>query len=352
MADDLLGIGALASAGVGLAENISARQQALQELNQTVQSYQAIGIPSIQAQQLALQDYQSAGKLTPELEQAFTQGNSQLSSVQTDPQYKQAQLSALNSLQGIANHGGLTIQDQANTNNVLSQLQQANAGNQGAIMQNMAQRGVGGSGFELAQRLSNAQSAGNTAAQQGTNIAAQAQARALQAISQGGQLGGQMQAQQYNQLANAAQAQDAINRFNTQNSQAVANQNTGYQNQAQQANLQNAQNIANANTGLSNYQQQYNSQLQQQQFQNNLSVASGAANARAGVANQLTSNGNSYAATAGGIAQGLGQAYAAENQPNNANNKNDGSLSTQISGYKVPQYNTDNFGNSSDWGGN
>lgn len=310
---DLLGIGALASAGIGAATSAAARAQALNQMQQAVAAYQNVGIPSVEAQQLVLEQYKSAGKLTPELEQAFSQGNTQLSGVQTDPQYKQAQLNALQSLQGISDHGGLTIADQANENNLLSQTQQANAGNQQAIMQNFAQRGMGGSGFELAQRLSNAQAAGNAANQQSTNIAAQAQARALQALSQGGQLAGGMQAQEYGQKANAAAAQDAINRFNTQNSQAVANANTAYQNQAQQFNLQNDQNVLNANTGLSNYQQQYNKQLQQQQFNNKMGVAQGIANADAGVANQYSSNANNDAAIYGGVAQGLGKAWTASN---------------------------------------
>jgi len=54
------------------------------------------------------------------------------------------------------------------------------------------------------------------------DVSAQAQSRALQALMQGGQLGGQIRQQDFGEQSEKAQAQDAINRFNTANRQQVS----------------------------------------------------------------------------------------------------------------------------------
>jgi len=132
--------------------------------------------------------------------------------INTDPRYKQAQLSALGGLQQIGQNG-MTIQDQANQNKVLSQQNSNEQGNRQAIQQSMAQRGMGGSGFDLASQMLNQQQSANRANQTGTDIAAQAQARSLQAMQGAGQLGSQMQGQDFGQQSQQARAQGCDQSF-------------------------------------------------------------------------------------------------------------------------------------------
>ena len=79
-----------------------------------------------------------------------------------------------------------------------------NAAQQGAIQQNLAARGLGGSGQEAAMRLIAQQQGANAANQAGLGVAANAQQRALQALQQAGQLSGQMGQQELGERQSAA----------------------------------------------------------------------------------------------------------------------------------------------------
>lgn len=296
---------------------LTAQQQ--QAIQNEIQSYQSIGVPPDQALQVVLQKYQSAGNLTPQTAQTMKQGSTNLAGVQTNPQFSQAQLNALTQLQQMGSNGGETLADKANLNNTLNQVASKNQGTQQAILQNAQERGQLGSGQSLSAQLQAAQGAANQSNQAGLDINAQAQNRALQALMGAGQMGGQMQQQQYGQLANAAKAQDAISQFNTANSQNVQNQNTAMKNYANQYNLQNQQNINNQNTNTGNQQALYNSQQIQQNFNDQIQKANGLAgayNAEAGVAGQNAQNTRNQW---GGIGQGLAQIGGAYQQQQNFN---------------------------------
>ena len=140
--------------------------------------------------------------------------DSEMGKISTDPAYKEAQMAALSQL-GDISQGGLTLQDKANLLDLQNQAAQQDAGRQGAITQGMAERGMGGAGAELAQKLMSQQGAANRGSAAATDIAANAQARALEAIMQRGRLGGSMRDQEFGEQADKARAQDAINQFNT-----------------------------------------------------------------------------------------------------------------------------------------
>lgn len=273
-------------------------------------AYANIAQPTIAEQQWQLAQEQAAGSLQPASEGTYTMGSNAMAGIQTNPQYAQAQQAALASLaqQG---QGGLTAQERAN----LINSNQAIAGNvnaqNAAINQSMAARGMGGSGVQLAAQLANSQGGANQASTNANNINAQAQNTALQALSQQGGLATQMQGQQFGQQAAIAQAQNAINQFNTANTQNVAGTNTQYQNQAQAANLANAQNIANTNVGLTNQQQAHNTGLYQQQFQDQMAQAQGMAGADVANAGYQSGQAQQIAGMASGIGAGLGTMGAA-----------------------------------------
>lgn len=237
---------------------------------QTKDYYEGIQAPNVADMQVQLEQLVQQGSLSPEQAQVYLQQASGMQDINQSPETKQAQMDALAQLQNITSSGGLTAQDQANINRIQQQEDIKSRGSREAILQGAQARGVGGSGLELMAQLQNQQDAATRASQRGTDVAAQAQERALQALMSQGQLGGQIGQQQFQQDAQKAQAQDAIARFNAQQ-QTQANQaNVAAANAAQAHNLAAKQSIADTNVGLRNQQQAQNKSLQQLAFENEL----------------------------------------------------------------------------------
>lgn len=297
----------------GIAGNLLSkgdRDAALAMQQQALQNIQNVNTPDIEKMKLALQQYQNLGQLTPEMEKAIAQKDSEMKSIQVDPRLRNAQMQALQSLQKVG-AGGLRPEDIAAITQVKNAVAQQDKANQEAILQNMQQRGIGGSGNELAARLMSSQNAANRASDQDMNVAGQASQRALQALAQSGNMGQSMETTQFGEAAQTANAQDIINRYNAMNAQQVANQNVAVKNAAQAQNLANAQSIANQNVGLNNQQQQYNTGLQQQQFQNQLSKAQAGVAPSNNVSNAYMNNAAATQSLFSGLGQGVGQGSTA-----------------------------------------
>lgn len=301
------------AASSGDRQNATAMQQAA--LNNIL----ALKTPDIADMRAILSQYQNAGQLNPEMTDTYSQDPSLMGKVSTDPRLKNAQMQALAQMQKIG-QGGLRPQDVAMLAQIRNQGTQAEHSNEEAILQNMQQRGIGGSGAELAAKLSSAQNSANSANMQSLNVGAQAHQAALQALMNSGQLGGSMQAQEFGQQAAQAQAQDAINRYNSQNQQQIAGQNTYYRNSAQSQNLANKQNIMNMNTGIANQQTMYNASLPQLSYQNQLGKASAAAGQYQGMANMYNNQAANTQTTFAGMGQGASKAataiYGYNSKPN------------------------------------
>ena len=101
----------LASAGIGAAEKSAARGQAMGLIQQSLRDFEQMGVPSIEAQKLVLEELQSQGVLTPQLEQEILQGDSKFGEISLDPAYKEAQLAALDELSSIGESGGMRLSD-------------------------------------------------------------------------------------------------------------------------------------------------------------------------------------------------------------------------------------------------
>lgn len=273
---------------------------------QGASQYENIDIPSIQQQQIQLQQIANAGNLTPQQEQTFQQNQSVLNSYQQNPEAFSAQMQALQSLQKLGQNNGLTAMDKAQLNQIQNQVNNQEQSNRNALVQNYAQRGLAGSGVQMAAQLAGNEAATKAASDQGFNVAAQAQQRALQAIQGAGQLGQNIEGQQFGEAAQKAQAQNAINNFNTANAQNIAGQNVQRTNYANQYNLQNQQQLNAANTGLANQQEVYNQGLYQQQFGNQMAQAGGISNALNKQAQAAEQQGNAEA----GLYSGIGQSIA------------------------------------------
>lgn len=213
--------------------------------------------------------YQVVVQLNPEVETAVNLGPSEMQGISTDPALRQAQMNALAKLEEVG-ATGMSAGDRARQMQIENEVNTNFQGNEGAIMQNMATRGMSGGGTELVARNMNAQNASNRQAQMAMETKAQAEKRALDALMQSGQLSGQMQSQDFSQAAQKAQAADAISKFNATNQQNVIHNNTNTANNAQQWNAQNKQSVAGQNTGLKNDATKYNLNLPQQDYNNNL----------------------------------------------------------------------------------
>jgi len=260
--------------------------------------------------------YKQVVELNPEMLAAQTLGPSAMEQVQVSPELKQAQMNALLKLQGIG-ETGMSATDQARLAQIESDVARNLKGQTGAIQQNLAARGLSGGMTELVARQLAAQEGANRQAQLGLDVKAQAEQRALDAIMQSGQLGGQMGQQQFQNAAQIAQAKDIINKFNTQNLQNIQQSNIEARNQAQAANAQAKQNIAGQNVGISNEAQKYNLGLAQQNYQNQMARATGQTQALADQAKLDAANRAAQNQMIGGLIQTGAMYYGGAYSPQN-----------------------------------
>lgn len=236
-----------------------------------------IQFPSIEEQRLYLENLIQQGLVTPEQAKTFQQNPTAFRDMAVDTTGRNAQVSALKQLQTIANEGGMTAIDKARTADINEEIGTANRGAQEAIVQNAAERGVAGSGVELAARLNAQQGAATRGAAAGTSAAADAQTRALQALQSSAGIGANVYGADAELAARKAAAEDAINKFNTGNAQAVEMSNVESRNAAEGANLAEKQRVADTNAATRNSAQVANKGLIQTDFQNRLAKASGMA---------------------------------------------------------------------------
>jgi len=246
------------------------RQSALDAFN-------SIKTPALADLQVQLDKEVSAGTLTPAQAEAQLLQSNAFNDIATDPSLTGAAKQALVQLQQIGTQGGMTAIDKAQLQDITNQTNQQAKSRNASVLQNAQERGVGGSGLEMANTLMSEQAAADRASQAGTDVAANAQQRALQAIQAAGGLGQSLEGQEFGEKATKANAQNAIDLFNAQTGNETNRYNTGTANQAQAANLENAQNISNANTGIANTNKTYNAAQNQTVFNDALQKAQGIA---------------------------------------------------------------------------
>lgn len=249
------------------------------ELESAIAALQAVGVPTAEQLKLPeLEKYVSAGVLTPEQYQAILadpETYTNTIAATQDNTGSDAQKAALQQLGSIVQSGGSSAINDANLKNNLNQTNQAMQAARAGITNDAQQRGVSGGGLEFIAKLMNEQSNAENANLSATNAAADNARLALQALTQQGQLGGQMQGQANQSSQAQAEAARQIAEYNSILQNQANQYNTQQANQAQQMNLANAQNISDQNTGLSNDRTRYNALIPQQLFQDEMQKASG-----------------------------------------------------------------------------
>jgi cyanophycinase-like exopeptidase len=118
----------------------------------------------------------------------------------------------------------------------------------------MAQRGLSGSGQELAAQLQSSQAASQLASQQGLQQAAQAQRARVDALSNLSNMATGIDSTDFQRQAQKSQAQDVIKQFNTQKRTVAGLRNLQTQQDLANMNVQERNRIAQANADLANQQ--------------------------------------------------------------------------------------------------
>lgn len=257
---------------------------------EAVNLFNGLTAPDIEAMKLRLKEYVEQGQLSPEQAEAILVNQNSYDSMDLDTEGRDAMLGALSKLEEIGSAGGLTATDRSRLQDIETQEQTAARGAREAILQNAQARGVGGSGVELLAQLTNAQDAATRQSARDMDVAALAEQRALDAIMKSGELGGNINQQQFGQQKAIADSKNEIAKFNAANTQQVNLANTAANNNAQAKNLENKQTIANANVDQANKAQQYNKGLIQQNFNNDMDIRKAKANALNKVGEQANIN--------------------------------------------------------------
>lgn len=246
-----------------------------------------------------------SGKITPAQAQAAIQEASAYNNINVNPQTVEDQLAAENQLKQVATQGGMTAIDKAQLNDIQQQLANQNSAQQQAIQTAAAQQGLGTAGSTLAQKMLASQGNSTAQANAGANIAANAQARALQAMQNYGSAANAINNQQYTQQKNAADATNAINQFNAQNRQAANIQYGANQQASNTANVNNQNTINANNTGIANVQARMPYEAAQSNFTNTLNRNTATSNALNKQGTALLDQGNKQAGTTANTIAGV-----------------------------------------------
>jgi len=243
-------------------------EKAMEQLKGNQALWAGLEVPNIKFQKFTPEEFQYVGDYIPE--------DADFQTISEDPALRQAQLNALSRLSGLA-ETGLSDADAADFMRAKLEAGQLARGRNEALKNEMAARGMLGSGSEFMLREAANQEAAQRAQMAGLEqAAAAARQRALYQQAYGDALGG-LRGQDLD--VNSRNA-DIINQFNMAN--------TGARNEAQQQNLANRQAIMGANTATRNDAQMYNIQgkrdVAQQNYQNQLQKIGGQTGANTGMA--------------------------------------------------------------------
>jgi hypothetical protein len=239
-------------------------------MRDNVAKLEAIGIPTIEAQKIALQNPELVEPLVAE-----QMGASQMEDIQMDPRLQAAQRAALDEMTGLG-QTGLGAEDKAAFNQMRRQAAGAAEAQQASTLQEMASRGMLDSGANLAAQLQAGQSQADRMSQEGDRLAASAAEARRAALGQQANMASQMSAADLGLKTGKASAADTIAQFNTQQRAQTGASNKGYDRDraTQLANLRNQEEVANKG-------------LTQQQFQNKIQKAGGVAQQQANMAGNL-----------------------------------------------------------------
>lgn len=222
--------------------------------------------------------------LTADHAEAVDAGPSAYDDIKTDPGNTRAQQAQMAALSQLAANGGRNAASDNSLAQIQNQENQNARGQQDAIMARVAARGQSNSGNSLLAQLSNSQNATNNQSARDQAVAAQEANTALSAGQGAASIGSNLENQQFGEQAKAADANDAISKFNAQNKTGVNVYNAGVDNSVQKTNKFDAP---------------------QQTYQDQFSKAGGIAGADNAWAGSINHQDDTQSATRSAIAGGL-----------------------------------------------
>ena len=240
------GADAKKAAGRARSDAAALREQGLEIYDDLLQQ-----IPSVNERLYNLERLKQVGELTPEMEAAIAQEETELNKILLDPRFRQQQMKAMDKINEIVDSEGLDPIAKAQLQKIQSEVNNINKARQGAILQQAAAQGRLTSGSTLTAQLLAAQDAATREADMGSQAAADQYKRYTDSIGQSSDMATSLRNQEYGEQADIAKAQDAINSFNVQQSSNVNQRNVDRSNLAQQANLSEQQRVADANVAAS-----------------------------------------------------------------------------------------------------
>jgi hypothetical protein len=300
----VLAAGGIAASALGASkagENETARR--LRE--EAIRQFSAINIPNPESMYAKLENLVQQGVLDPEEIPTIFQDPTTFNEIIENPIYLQAQQSALGQLSQIAEEGGLTATDRARIRATQDEFRTTERGSREALDRRAAELGIAGSDYNLLSQQIAGQSAADRASREGTDIAALAEQRALEAIMNKAGVAGQIGSQEYGKMAEKARAQDAIAAFNAANRQSVAGENVMARNVAQAQNLAEKQRLADENIRSKNIEEVRRKDLIQKNYENALRRAAGMTQQYSEAASAAQGAQDRQAAMLGGLGSGL-----------------------------------------------
>lgn len=155
-----------------------------------------------------------------------------------DPQDRASQLKVLDALMNIYNQGGMDPQAKAAYAGAVNAANQQQTGQAGAMQQQLQARGLDNSGLALAGQMGAAQNEGQMLGSMGTQIAGNAASRRDAALMGAGGMANQMRGQDWAEINAKAQAQNALNEWNSEFARQAQMMNNQYQQQGFQDAMQ------------------------------------------------------------------------------------------------------------------
>lgn len=241
------------------------REAAQQQIEQTTKLFQEAGLPPDTARQLALQQYQVGPLVDPILEEELNLGPSAVSEMQIPGVGRETQMEALEAYKQLASLG-LSPTDRASLNKLRDQVASQTEGKRQQILQQMQQRGLAGSGQELAAQLASSQAGAEQASEESDRLASLAFEGRRAALNSLGAMGGQLRSSDFNEELKKKEAQDLFKRYAFENSSARQQRNVAQQNLAEAGNVARQQKIADRNVELTNVEAARQREAERQRY--------------------------------------------------------------------------------------
>lgn len=298
---------------IGNMASAADRRAAAEAQKKALAEIERLGAGPDLARQIYLKEFESAGVLTPELENAVDVGVSKTAQIQEDPRFKKAQLEALSTIQQLGKTG-LTPEERLALTRERAQAERSAESKRQQILSGLRARGALDSGAGIAAQLQSADELAALQAEASDRASASAAQRALQAITQAGTLGGQIRGQEFDITRTKTAAEDEMNRFNVSQQIARQQRNIERQNAANQFNLQQQQAIMNANIQQANAERIRQLQGQQQMYENEMRIAQMRAGAYGAQAQQSAQQAAQKQQAWGQTGQAIGQGISSYGQ--------------------------------------